>query len=308
MRVAPAFVFLWAWASSAALAQEAPAPLADTKRQLQTLKQDERVRDDTGKLGDPLRGAVPQVSAPSLGPANPPQLPKRSDADRDAERARNWLIDGYEKLSPAKSNDGRRPLAVDADLSAAPDPKDPDYFLRLYERQRAAADAARARERALAGDLSCASQANAMAPFLQDWLAGSPVKSALADVLRQNSDPATPGTARDSREDGGLRRVGERERLDAGDAALDRIAVTSVEARAAAANPYLQALSLPPGPAGTRETAPRPAVMPPPPPPARSSPAGEATPRVAAPKAPSAFSPPPSPRDEQKYFPQLKKF
>lgn len=88
---------------------------------------------------------------------------------------------------------------------------------------------------------------------------------------------------------------------------MDRIAAASVEAQGPAANPYLQALSLPPGLSDTRQGAQGPTIVPPTTPPTRPSPGDEAPPRI-APKAPSAFSPPPSPRDEQKYFPQLKRF
>ena len=146
-----------------------------------------------------------------------------------------------------------------------------------------------------------------MAPFMQSWLAGSPVKTALADVLREggyasNVPDAPQQTRGDSGWLGGRLSGGPR----AEDAAAGRATRGTVESLAPAANPYLQALNLSADPRVPRE-ANAPAVSVPPPAPLTQASPVEVLPKT-PPKPPAVFSPPPSPRDEQKYFPQLKKF
>lgn len=309
MRFAPAVAFACMCATLGALEQDRGAPLAEAKQQLQTLRQDQGARDGTEKLGDSLRGAVPQVAVP--GPAvteaaKPPRPPPERTSGEAADQARNWLVDGYERLGPTRSTDRRRgsPRAG-AEENPPLDPKDPDYFLRLYERQRVESQALAQGTRDRAQGLNADAPANAMAPFLQEWLAGSPVKSVLADVLRPTSEPGSSAepTLRDPRGVGG--RTAEADR--SGNLGPQGIAAEPMTWSPPARNPYLAALEIAPPQRDSRGTALAAAPVPP-----SSGPANARQPEGISPKggskAPSDFVPPPSPQDEKKYFPQLKKF
>lgn len=306
MRFAPAVAFACVCVTSDALAQDRGAPLAETKRQLQTLRQDQGGRDGAEKLGDSLRGAVPQVVVPgpaateAAKPSRPPPEPKRGEA---AEDARNWLVDGFEQLGTTKSPERRRGQSrAGAEEKTPLDPKAPDYFLRLYERHRAESQALAQETHDRAQGLNADAPANAMAPFLQEWLAGSPVKSALADVLRPTLEPG--GSAEPAFRDprGAVGQVAEPDK-----SSLQGIAAEPMGESPPARNPYLAALEIAPPRRDSRGTSLGTTPLPPSsgvenarPPEGSSSKRGS--------KAPSVFVPPPSPQDEKKYFPQLKKF
>lgn len=302
----------FAGAVGLAAAQNPDAPLADTKRQLQSLQKDQAARQAGADGAQPaFSGAVPVPETPvtlQLPPLPSTQTGKERDAKQKTDARRNWLLDGYDKLN--RRNDGT--LAPRTDGSDAeseenpPDPADPDYFLRVYEKQRAETlarrnDSSEARPATGGG-------ADAFAPFLQHWLASSPVRDALRDVAEGRAGGAA------STPDGALARDGSA--LPGGAVDVTRGAGASnapasllepgTRRDSPAPNPFLQALGLPPAPeassAGLRSpTAVRPSL------PATVPPELQ-LPTVDQRKSTPSRTTTPPPRDEKKYFPQLKKF
>jgi len=296
-------------------AQESSAPLSETKQQLKALQKDRAAQQSgmaAGKLSDALpgSGALPQITTPE---APPPRPPERTDEAKQKRAGQNWLLDGVNELSRTKSDrnartaTGRRgETEEDTAAGAAPlDPADPDYFLRVYERERAA-QLARREEQQLAaqaagGSAAGTAQPNAMAPFLEQWLAGSPVR----DIVREGANlnrRATPAGG------GELTRSGAPESAPSDPRPAfeiaDRVAPVAATPARSDTNPFLQALGLstaPVGPSAARNSS---TVLPPPPAPAR---AAEST--VLPAPTPEPLRRPPNVTDEsRKYFPQLKKF
>jgi hypothetical protein len=306
MRVVLALVGL-VGAAVIAPAQTTDAPLAETKRQIQSLQKD-RVAEKTGSdsVTNNLRGAITTVD-PAAAIALPPPTTAKSPDERDGRQKddsrRNWLLDGYDKLNP------RRDGAAGTEPEEKPlDPADPDYFLRVYEKQRA--EALRRRDAAAARETPppTGGAQDTFAPFLQDWLAGSPVR----DVLRD----AAGGKAATSRIAGGDTTAGSAsapvqfnlplEGPGVGQGGGSGLPSASPAAGPVATNPFVQALGLPATPeARALEYRPQPAprnstllpVLPGLTPPPPDKPAGDAR------KVPPAPD-----KDAKKYFPQLKKF
>lgn len=298
---ATAGAWLCCVAALMATAQETDAPLSQTKQQLQSLRKDQTAeKTDTGEKG--FRAALPGLQPHSpLQPAL--ELPSRPDAAREkkakADARKNWLLDGYDKLDRqgrVKRGDALRRDEIDTDeTEEILDPADPDYFLRVYERQRAVTENRQAETRSTETKMTGAT--NAFAPFLQDWLAGSPVRDALKDVLdsanRGGSTPNAPVVMEDRR----------------GASVASDIAIgagspshTAQPQRGATANPFVQALGLP-ADARTNDVRPLAPVFAPPP--ANASNPATTLPAL-VPEESRRQGPPPT--DDKKYFPQLKKF
>ncbi len=272
-------------AAAALAAAQDTAPLAESKRALQSLQKDraaEKAKADEGlRLGDALP-TVPNPAAEAPPPA--PAAPRKPE--REERPARNWLVDGYERLGATPGEGGEEvPL----------DPRDPEYFLRVYERQRAAADLARRLDAGARGGAPGA--AGTMRPFLQEWLAGSPVQGALRDIV--GGTGAAGGEGDDSARAGGPLRAREAGRpassLGPGAGAAPGAAGSPPP------NPFIAALGLD-----------RPAVGPAPPvvvPPVAAAPGTSTAWPAAEPPKLAPRRPPSRPEDDaKKYFPQLRKF
>lgn len=303
-------------------AQDASAPLSESKQQLKNLRKDRAAQQsgaNSGNLRDalPIAGAVPQLES---RPEPPPRAPDRGENRKRQDKAgQNWLLDGVNELSRSKGDRTRtgtaKNRASDSDQEAeadgqALDPSAPDYFLRVYERERAALLARREEERAAAqgesgsaGSASALEQNNVMAPFLDRWLAGSPVKEIARDsaiASRRDSSPVS-----------GLVGAGEPREAPRGEktAALnlpDSNSSPGATPNRTDSNPFLQALGLPgvggSGPSASPST--NATVLPPPLPMPRAADAAALP--LPAPDTPRR---PPNVTDEsRKYFPQLKKF
>ncbi|MBA4137816.1 MAG: hypothetical protein C0518_10910 [Opitutus sp.] len=289
-------------------AQEANAPLSNTRQQLQSLKKDQTA--ERAKTDSPLelRGALPTLNTPGDTPpaAFDPKV-RRGDSDRDTQRKadarKNWLLDGVEKLDRKKNGVPREESDRDDPDEKPLDPSDPDYFLRVYEKQRA--DNLAKQEQARGADSKslggASGSADAFAPFMQDWLAGSPVRDALKDVIGPDRGER-PGLADSARADGIASGRTESGSLNIGASSRQASADKKGEA---AVNPFLQALGLSSDMNGKgaeiRATSAPPVFIPPPAPRAELT-----TPEL--PKAETRLRPPRSPADDRKYFPQLKKF
>jgi hypothetical protein len=290
-----------------AAAQDA-APLAESKQQLQSLRKDQaaqRAKADEGlRLGDSL----PALSVPAA-PATVPATPAAQQREREREgksdaAARNWLVDGHRRLD--RPGRGDRDATGTEETDETPlDPRDPDYFLRVYERQRAAAEGRSEREREGRDGATAGSATATMEPFLRHWLSGSPVEGVLRDTLggpRRTGD--SPGFDLSARGDTGGARPDDaatwnRDRTAGATPAAGRLADTS--ATTAAPNPYLAALGLDRGSGAS--AAPVPAPPPPTAPPAAAAWSPPELPKAEPRRAPVR------PEDEaKKYFPQLRKF
>lgn len=310
MRRGAVILLALAGACAIARAQDA-APLANTKQQLQTLQKDRAAEKTKTDASLELRGAVPTLN-PLVTDAPAPPAPnlRRDDAEPDARRKaearKNWLLDGYDRLGRKPGDRARAtdPAADEAGEEVELDPKDPDYFLHVYEKQRAANLAKQEEERALAGKTGAtARSADAFAPFMQNWLAGSPVRDALKEALIGGESRAASANVRPVNSEALASGRTASGSLNTG--APSHVNGSEASRPATTANPFVQALGLPAiseARAGDlRPSASTPGFAAP-----AAVPVELTTPE--RPKIESRMRPPPSPADEKKYFPQLKKF
>lgn len=281
----------------------ADAPLSDTKRQLQALQRDAAAQKTEMPSG--LRLDLPTMNTPGLTDLNltKPEKDEDKDAQKRNARRKNWLLDGYDKLDTKKNGAGDARDKKDGEMGEEDklDPKDPDYFLHVYEKQRAESDA-KQREFANANmqqaDTKLAGSADPFAPFMKEWLANSPVRDVIRDsssstISASGGEPTTAavGTPSDSRSTVGSGGVSDSLRPNASNPFLQSLGLSGAEAvaksndfRAPVAEPAFKNVfenrSAPtPDPTLSRER-PRDEVR-------------------------NAVPPPP---DDKKYFPQLKKF
>lgn len=313
MRRRLAWLVVLGCAASAA-AQESGAPLSNTKQQLQSLSKDQSAQKTSESTDLGLRSALPGINAPAppidLALPKPPGDERERKDGRKRKDDKNWLLDGYDKLDRKRTGAQTGARERDEKLEELEeellDPKDPNYFLRVYEKQREETLAKQEQQqmRAEAASSTTSNAGNdAFAPFMKEWLAGSPVSDALRDSLggaRAGQSGsiveagALPGGARpESRETTTLNVTGL---LGGGE---------SKSGAGPATNPFIQALGLGAAaeskPLDVQSPVAEPVVLPPRP----------AVPELTLPekaKTDTNFRPPPSPADDKKYFPQLKKF
>jgi hypothetical protein len=291
----------------AAVADEA-APLEATKKELQQLQSAQKTK--AGAIpAEGLKMDAPVLEMPkdSLGTSER-WLAKKNKADLKREQQRreseNWLVNGVNKLGQETATGA---AGKDAATAASPDgqadgseldpldPSDPQYLLKLFDEQKKRPDAKQAEAR-----LHATPAADPFAPFLQSWLGTSPVRDQVLDQYAKKGE------------------------LDAGVPALVAVPdyratgaspVVTVAGREAPGgdkpNPYLIELNAPLLPAKDPSGGfnPAPAIDP-----SVLAPAANGAPAMIAPLdplpdlRPPAKGPPPSPADDKKYFPQLKKF
>lgn len=309
MRLAGTLVVFLA-AAALASADDSKAPLAESKQTLQQLQNDQR-SGQVDAADSSLKGAVPRLSAVAPGAdsalADPVEEQKKRDKLRKKKQdeQKNWLLDAYDKLDPkadlAKDDDKATVPAPVATGEPAPRATTEPTLLALYE-QQARADARNLQE----GTVHHAPAADPMAPFLQNWLANSPVHDAAVAGLGPipgagNPDPLVPVVPAAPAD---------------GNGSVTTTGVGSLPtglAQAKADNPYLLSLSLSPIPSAAPPgiaTAPLVAPVDPLPPPVLNTglPAGPSDPLL-APGKNEPHRPPMTQADEDKiYFPQLKRF
>ena len=296
-------------------AAPADAPLAETKQQLQRLQKD-RAAEKTGAAA-PSAGLRDAIPTPSLTPPLELPAPRRvEDREKDAkaksDARRNWLVDGYDRLKdrrtdPLAARRGADAVGGEADKEAPLDPADPDYFLRVYERQRAETIARQEAQRVAGGENrpDIGPGSDAFAPLLREWLAGSPVRGVLQDVAGLGRDTPAAGSA-----PGVVAPDAGRSARGGGESAFraDASAATGGGPTRGApeANPFVQALGLP-APTGVGNapdlSSPVAGLAPPP----GAIPAARAA-EPEAPRPETRQARPPPAQDAKKYFPQLKKF
>lgn len=307
--------------AAAAAAQQGDAPLSGTKQELQELRERQKAAGASGTdMKDGLRSAVqsPAISFPTMEtPSAPRMTPETLEKERrQRERARqNWLLNGMNRLgreakdSPSTGRTAEiDPLEsdaalVDEDEAGRIDTSDPAYLLKLYDRQKKAAEA---KNTPPTSTTAATTRANdPLAPFLQNWLADSPVRD---QALSSLGRPAGGGGS------AGFSGLGSTTGTSGG-ATVAPIGggnrPASSTPTAAAPNPYLTDTPLMPSltaPLSTPVPPPSGPLLSPVSSPAPGQPVGPVLgPTSEPPPAPRRVVPP-SPADDKKYFPQLKKF
>ena len=225
-----------------------PAPLEGTKQELQALAKDQAA-SKAGTQEGSLKDAMPRMQSPvPSGPAlempqsgnSPAELKKKREAQK------NWLLDGVTQLereSKLKDNaQSDREKSADRDSAETKlEPSDGDYFLKVYSEEQKKAEAEKS-SRSDGKHKDGPAQNDPLAPFLQGWLAGSPVRGQFFDEFVKRSaspsgDGATARTATATVDNLPLAS------LPASDVQSGR-ATEGVQAPAKATNPYLQAFNL----------------------------------------------------------------
>lgn len=241
------FGLLLVWSVSAR-ADEPTAPLENAKAELQALRKDEKTAK-AGAMDASLKDGLPQFHAPTPG-ALPLELPQQKTPQAEMKKQRdaqkNWLLDGVGRLDAearSRANGQGRPARdeseiADEDANSA----ESATLLRVYADQKKKEGAAKnVRDAEKKNDVL--SQNDAFAPFLQDWLADSPVRGKFFDDFLKN-----PGS-----------RLGELSRREGPAGAVEnspssgltittpsggRAPTTGAEIGGPKPNPYLEALTL----------------------------------------------------------------
>lgn len=296
--------------------QEAAVPLEESKRSLQEMRKERAAPAPSGSL----REAAPAIQAPDIvrsqGAAVSPPPRSREDAARQVRARREWLADGVRSLETGR---GRELSLLGEGEAADPDekidPADPNYLLKVYEREARASREGRESRSSAAPEreqhqASASPPVDPLEPFLREWLRGSPVES-VALGARASAAPGVPSSVRG--EPVGVNSSGPTWQPPT----AERSPVPGASSlgggnRLGGENPFLQGLA----PVNTRD--PGLAVAPGGPLspggldlPASVRPAAAPAPSPAPPAraAPPDRRPPPSPLQEnEKYFPQQRKF
>lgn len=289
-------------AAVAARTAEQGAPLEKSREELKALQKKTGTPGGDAAMAQ-LRDAMPVMQSPVPAAAPGETSPhKHSDAalQKKKDARKNWLLDGMDKLD--KNTKNKSPGAQDDRTDSTSDREqteasDPDQLLNVYSEQQKN-DEARA-----AAKKSTGARADPLTPFLQGWLADSPVRGKFfdehlknPDAMAGNSGIVTPASAESNAppslfgpESSGL----DSRNRPAG-------------AAPAQGNPYLQGLELSAlADAGARDRSP--AAVP------GFQAGGPALPGALPDPGPAVRIPdkkPPLPAlsDDKKYFPQLKKF
>lgn len=280
-------------------------PLQESKKALRELQREERER---GQEGSSSRAAAIDagIAAPQKPDATLPltlaiEASKRHEEEKKSEsQQRNWLVDGVGRLDADRTSERSargRSTSDDGGTPGRSRKTTAQSLLDVYIQQE---EQARKDKESAAAKAPKTLLADPFAPFLKDWLAGSPVDASIFGALQHSAGypsgqtPAAPA-------DGPLMPM-------AADSAHS-LGIPAAGAHPQSTNPFLQPLGLSsemssdPA-AGSRSIPAVPAASSQPVPnPSNSS--------VAPPPAPVSRdrNPPPSVVEEnRKYFPQMKRF
>jgi hypothetical protein len=302
-RRALAMLGLLLW-TGVAVAADGGAPLEQSKQELQKLRGEQKVG------GAPAAGEGLKTDMPSLNtPANAaPSYEQYSKETRKKEKAgKNWLVDGMARLG-GDAPDRARTATADAvrigdpatgqnqEEAAKIETDDPAFLLKTYERTKQ-------QEKGRTERTAHTKHEDAVAPFMQEWLAKSPVRDQVLEGLGKENRGGSlavesPGSRPAAGEGVSLLNDG----ISLG-AAASPVASPALKPNPYLVDPILSPQAMPPaGPVPNLPAVPKPIVVPAAPP---ATPAPGSAPEV----APAARNPlPPALSDDRKYFPQLKKF
>jgi hypothetical protein len=305
--LAAGLLLVAAVAGRGAEAPPAAGALDRTKTELQQLQRDQKVKSGQEDSKVKLGGAVvdlqigPDSSSPEAWLAE--KMKRERKLSREKEANKNWLLEGMEKLEKEEAQ-AKSPNALAVKDGAADqsevkpiDQSDPQYLLKLFDGQKKVSD-----NKSSVGKSPAAASPDAFAPFMQSWLGSSPVKGQVMEQFARKPDndgfaggaPVLPGDYHGP----------------AGGAVGGPPVAGHDAAAATRANPYLADLG---SPILSKEVTQEAPVLQSMGAPAMTSDAERGGP-VLLPSAPAADNrehpkgPPPSPADDKKYFPQLKRF
>lgn len=294
-------------AGSTLFASEPDAPLQETTRELQALKSSKSSVEVS--QGQPTTD-VPQllITQPGSPPPAKPVTGQRAEKDISTtkSRAQNWLVDGVAELekkdqpmSAAKRESEQLEALMPADRDKPTKDGEPASLLKLYDEQEEKKEAKR--------ELAEAEKPmdNPLAPFLQNWMSDSPVRGQFFDQFSQ-------GNVASERPRGGeLVSGGPLPVQNFTSGALAPNGSVGAKPSEAPTNPYLAGFDS----TGGYRPAVEAAIKQPMPELNLSGFSGPGGPSTTPAVAPVAELPEarkkatrPSLADEQKYFPQLKKF
>lgn len=277
-------------------AAEPAAPLENSKQELKALRKGQMDQGIDAPAGN-VRDVMPLLRTPA-SPAMPvePPAPQKSDSTQEMAAQKNWLLDGVARLK--REDESKRDVysknSDEERIQLRPGQNGPNDLLHLYERQQRTANSG------AQANHSPSDRKDPLTPFLQEWLADSPVRGRFFDafVKRQNS-----GAGSGNQTNNGLRDFAVAPALTSPDLIGPELSQRSGGPSPMRSNPYLQGLDL----STTHQ--------------AMDSSRQVAGPIAAAPVPASLATPAPAPvpqderkrqfstvSDDEKYFPQLKKF
>lgn len=285
-------------------AAEEAAPLESTKQQLRELESTQKDKAGAAASG-PVKFNTPVLETQRDEDGTKAWRAQQKQEERQRQQKReseNWLVNGVEQ----QGRDGVKPGAIPGEttatretdaLNATRDTSDPQYLLKLFDDQKKRSD-----PREPAGKSHAAPPPDPFAPFLQSWLGNSPVRDQVMDQFKKGNEagalsPAPGGGGADFR------------------APVDASAGAGATLREPAGppkpNPYLVELNAPvlardPVAGGSAMPALDPAFSS-----GTTAPGSPVAPASLDPLPdvrPAAKAPAPSQMDNQKYFPQQKKF
>ena len=191
-----ACILMTALAALAGRAEEPPAaPLENTRQELKSLQKGSAQGADTSALGK-LRDVMPQSPTPGAE-VLPFDLPKSQRPDSDLKKKKdtqkNWLLEGMDQLDKTpKGKAGDRGKATDdpagGDDKDKADSDEPANLLTLYSAQQKNAEA-----KAEAHQAPKPARNDPMTPFLQGWLADSPVRGKFFDEYVKRPEASASG-------------------------------------------------------------------------------------------------------------------
>lgn len=286
---------------ASAAGPEGNAPLAESQKELRKLQAEGgAAATSTTGATDGLKASLPTFqapadNAPALQRLSPEQLQRETKQRSDAQK--NWLLNGMKKLS--RESDAPERGTDEQEDAMQLDTSDPGYLIKLYEKQKKAAQTKAMTETKGAHSTT---KSDPFAPFLQGWLATSPVKDQLlADPQRTLAGGLNVASAVLSGEPTNTAPV-----ASTGGPGHDATALGTKP------NPYLLDLGAPPdsaSPGGHSSVPTTSGLAPAVPPGTPSSPSVVPTLQSAPEPARADRRPPPPPlAEEKKYFPQLNKF
>ncbi|MFI5355427.1 MAG: hypothetical protein ACHQX0_07440 [Desulfobaccales bacterium] len=309
MRMALQLFLGLAAAAALAAAEEPAAPLAESKRELKQLQSDNAAAKSALSTTGDLKALAPGLTlqTDSAAPTAPPPVAEPDQSTKPGTGP-NWLLDTYGRLDgkDAGRNSGKTDRKGGREEGAGTgwiDRSDPQYLLKAYD-QQAQQDRLRNGGGNPGTSRPPAGQGiDPMMPYLQDWLARSPIREVILGTLtHKNSNPFSGADTINEAPDL-LGHPGMPE--DNTPAGANTFLMPSGERTAD--NPYLQALALPGG--GETGSPVAPVHLP-----AANSAATTAQSTSAIESTPAnsrslSYKAPPAPSDDdKKYFPQLKRF
>ena len=176
--------------------EETTAPLSQSRQQLKELQAaSSKAQTATENSGGSLKGIAPSLNMPAESVSAPPAAPAaENDSKPGSGSGQNWLLDGYALTGGKISLSGQKTQQTrgkaDQTKGEAIDPRDPQYLLKVYALQtsnQASNGASSVNDKHFrTGD--------AMAPYLNDWLARSPMRELIMEGMSNDNSNLPGGT------------------------------------------------------------------------------------------------------------------